>query len=58
LPPALVPPDWVGRKAYTTAAALYRALAPPAERWIDGHLKNANGPLPAADAAFRRRFLP
>jgi phenylacetic acid degradation operon negative regulatory protein len=56
LPAALVPADWVGRKAYATAATLYRALAPPAERWIDGHLRGGNGPLPTADSAFHRRF--
>lgn len=56
LPPALLPPDWIGREAYAAARALYRALAPPAERWIDGHLHGRNGKLPAPGGAFRRRF--
>ena len=56
LPPALLPPDWIGREAYAAARRLYRALAPAAERWIDDHLYGRDGPLPAPGAAFRRRF--
>ncbi|HXZ01132.1 MAG TPA: phenylacetic acid degradation operon negative regulatory protein PaaX [Stellaceae bacterium] len=56
LPPALLPRDWIGRDAYAAARALYRALAPPAERWINGHLGDRDGKLPAPGAAFRRRF--
>jgi phenylacetic acid degradation operon negative regulatory protein len=56
LPPALLPRDWIGREAYAAARTLYRALAKPAERWIDGHLRGRNGALPAPGAAFRRRF--
>jgi phenylacetic acid degradation operon negative regulatory protein len=56
LPPALLPRDWIGREAYAAARALYRALAKPAESWIDRHLRGRKGPLPAPGAAFRRRF--
>jgi phenylacetic acid degradation operon negative regulatory protein len=56
LPPGLLPRDWIGRAAYETARSLYRGLAPPAERWIDEHLRGATGPLPQPDAAFGNRF--
>ncbi len=56
LPPALLPRDWIGREAFAAARSLYRALAKPAERWIDDHLQGRKGPLPAPDAAFKRRF--
>ncbi len=56
LPPALLPRDWIGRDAYAASRGLYRALAKPAERWIDGHLHGGAGPLPGPGAAFRRRF--
>jgi phenylacetic acid degradation operon negative regulatory protein len=56
LPPALLPPDWIGRAAYAAARDLYRALAKPAEQWLDENLEGANGPLPKPDAGFRRRF--
>lgn len=56
LPPALLPKDWIGREAYGMARALYRALAPPAERWIDDNLHGEEGALPKPDAGFERRF--
>lgn len=56
LPPELLPRDWIGREAYAAARGLYRALAKPAERWIDEHLHGEKGRLPKPDAAFRRRF--
>jgi phenylacetic acid degradation operon negative regulatory protein len=56
LPPALLPRDWIGRKAYRVAGGLYNMLAGPAESWIDKHLHDDKGPLPTPYAAFRRRF--
>lgn len=56
LPPKLLPRDWIGREAYAAAKSLYRALAKPAEHWIDAHLHADSGPLPPPGAAFRRRF--
>jgi phenylacetic acid degradation operon negative regulatory protein len=56
LPRELLPRDWLGREAYDAARSLYRALAKPAERWIDDNLHGENGRLPAAHPGFRRRF--
>jgi phenylacetic acid degradation operon negative regulatory protein len=56
LPPRLLPDDWIGRAAYRDARRLYRALARPAERWIDAHLHDADGALPPPDDGFRERF--
>ncbi|HWI29768.1 MAG TPA: PaaX family transcriptional regulator C-terminal domain-containing protein [Stellaceae bacterium] len=56
LPAELLPADWPGRDAYAAARDLYRALAGPAEHWIDDHLEGENGKLPRPDAGFRRRF--
>jgi phenylacetic acid degradation operon negative regulatory protein len=56
LPPALLPRDWIGREAYAAARSLYRALAKPAERWIDDNLHGEKGRLPKPGAAFKRRF--
>jgi len=56
LPPQLLPQDWIGRDAYALARYLYRALAKPAERWIDAHLQGEDGALPPPGTAFRRRF--
>jgi phenylacetic acid degradation operon negative regulatory protein len=56
LPPRLLPGDWIGREAYTTARAIYRGLLPQSERWIDNHLHAASGPLPPPDPGFRARF--
>lgn len=56
LPPQLLPGDWIGRAAYALARRLYRALAPPAEQWIDAHLNSAAGPLPPPAPAFAERF--
>lgn len=56
LPPALLPPGWAGGAAARLATRLYGALVPGAEAWIDRHVACRGGPLPAPDAAFRRRF--
>jgi phenylacetic acid degradation operon negative regulatory protein len=56
LPSKLLPKDWIGREAYAAAAALYRALAKPAESWIDKQFRDDRGALPPPHAAFRGRF--
>jgi phenylacetic acid degradation operon negative regulatory protein len=56
LPRELLPRGWIGGEAYAAARAIYHALAPAAERWIDGHLHAREGALPRTGAAFRRRF--
>jgi phenylacetic acid degradation operon negative regulatory protein len=56
LPSALLPGGWPGREARALCAALYRALVPSAERWLDMHGLNETGPLPPPDARFHRRF--
>jgi phenylacetic acid degradation operon negative regulatory protein len=56
LPPKLLPRNWIGREAYAVAGTLYRALAKPAEGWIDKHLHDDKGTLRPPHAAFRKRF--
>jgi phenylacetic acid degradation operon negative regulatory protein len=56
LPSALLPGGWPGREARALCAALYLALVPSAERWLDMHGLNETGPLPPPDARFHRRF--
>lgn len=53
LPAALLPIDWPGEEARAVMRALYGALAPRSERWLD-----QSGDLPpVGDAArFRRRY--
>ena len=55
LPDALLPPDWPGAPARNLVAALYHALLPGSERWLDGGLAD-DGPLPKAGPALWRRF--
>ena len=56
LPPQLLPTNWAGGEARRLCAAIYKALLPAAERWIDRHGRNDAGPLPPADAALALRF--
>ena len=35
LPAQLLPPDWVGHRAIELAAAIHRAVAEPAWRWVE-----------------------
>lgn len=56
LPAALLPTPWPGRAAAQLSRALYRALAAPAERFVDGALSNSSGALPRADRGFTDRF--
>jgi phenylacetic acid degradation operon negative regulatory protein len=56
LPAELLPKDWPGREARALCGAIYRALLPASERWLDAHATDENGPLPAAGEALGRRF--
>ncbi len=56
LPPALLPEDWIGWRAYRLSGVIYRALVGPAERWLDAELEARKGPLPTPDARFFERF--
>ena len=56
LPATLIDAGWSGAIAHALARDIYRRVAPAGERWIDGHLHDARGPLPAPDAAFHSRF--
>jgi len=56
LPAALLPPDWPGPDCRALAARIYRRLVPASEIFLDRHARNEDGPLPAPDAGFFRRF--
>ena len=56
LPGALLPADWPGHPARRLCGAIYRALLPASERWLDRHATNETGPLPAAGAELGHRF--
>ena len=58
LPNELLPEPWPGRTARDLCAAVYLALAPRAERWLDEHARNDKGALPPADSGFALRFQP
>lgn len=56
LPEELLPTAWEGRYAHQLCRNLYRLLFERAERWLDQHLENAEGPLPAPGPSFYQRF--
>jgi phenylacetic acid degradation operon negative regulatory protein len=56
LPAALLPLDWPGAAAYTLCRDFYRLTHRAAERHLSATLRNERGVLPAASAAFYRRF--
>ena len=56
LPAALLPEDWPGHAARMLCSALYPALLPGSERWLDENALNQYGPLPAPDASLYSRF--
>jgi phenylacetic acid degradation operon negative regulatory protein len=56
LPPRLLPSDWAGGQAHGLCAAIYAAVADPADRWLGGHAVNEQGPLPPPGAPTSRRF--
>lgn len=57
LPRDLMPKDWPGRRARRTAARLYRAVSPAAERWLDRHAADRHGALTKDTAATQDRFV-
>src|SRR5947209_6878564 len=56
LPRALLPEDWSGRQARDLCAAIYAAVADPADRWLSGHAADEGGPLPAPAQPMSQRF--
>lgn len=56
LPAELLPRDWPGGAARALARAIYRAVAPAAERHLMPLLANEDGPLPEPDRAYYARF--
>jgi phenylacetic acid degradation operon negative regulatory protein len=56
LPPALLPADWAGRKAYRLCRTLYARAFCAAERHLSGCARRLHRPLPPAGAVARARF--
>ena len=56
LPSSLLPANWVGREAHQLCRLLYARTFRPAERFMSATLRNAHGPLPAAEPAIYQRF--
>jgi phenylacetic acid degradation operon negative regulatory protein len=56
LPPALLPPEWVGAAAYELSKRLYSAVFHAAERYLSATASTMAEPLPAADASAYARF--
>lgn len=56
LPAELLPDPWEGTQARDLCAAIYKALAPMAEHWLDLHATSESGPLPAPEQGFAARF--
>ena len=56
LPPALLPSDWVGARAYELTQRLYRAVFTTAEDYLSNTASTTTEPLPAADRSAYQRF--
>ncbi|MGH8133467.1 MAG: PaaX family transcriptional regulator C-terminal domain-containing protein, partial [Steroidobacteraceae bacterium] len=56
LPPALLPPNWVGAAAYEVCRRLYAQVFAPAETYLSGTAHRLQRALPPAGAALRARF--
>ena len=56
LPPALLPPDWVGMAAYDLSKRLYSAVFPSAEHYLSNTASTITEPLPAANSSAYERF--
>lgn len=56
LPAPLLPSNWAGGQAHGLCAAIYAAVADPADRWLGGHATDEHGPLPPPRAPTSRRF--
>lgn len=56
LPPALLPPGWIGTTAYELCRRLYGRVFSPAEAHLDAVAHRLHAALPAAGAAAQGRF--
>ncbi len=56
LPAPLLPSNWAGGQAHGLCAAIYAAVADPADRWLGGHALNEQGPLLPPREPTSRRF--
>lgn len=56
LPAALLPPSWIGQRAYAMSRDIYARVRDRAERAIDARLGCETGALPPPDDAFYTRF--
>ncbi len=56
LPPALLPPDWVGATAYELSKRLYSALFQSAESYLSDTASTMTEPLPPATPSTYERF--
>ena len=56
LPSDLLPEEWPGAAARDLCAAVYRAVAPAAEAWLDANATTDSGPLPPPGPDFAARF--
>ena len=56
LPPALLPPGWVGSAAYELCRRLYARVFAPAEGYLSATARRLHRPLPSANSAAYARF--
>ncbi len=56
LPPALLPDDWVGAKAYDLTKSLYSRMFLAAERYLSNTASTTTNALPDADSSAYARF--
>jgi phenylacetic acid degradation operon negative regulatory protein len=57
LPPALLPDDWVGARAYDLSKRLYSQVFQAAERYLSNTASTTTEPLPIADSSAYARFV-
>ena len=58
LPDTLLPERWPGHEAHELCARIYHSVLPAAERWLDAHGLERDGPLPPPDPSLFRRLSP
>jgi phenylacetic acid degradation operon negative regulatory protein len=56
LPRAMLSEDWPGTSALELVSGVYRQVLAGAERWLDRHAVNEDGPLPPPSMALTERF--
>jgi phenylacetic acid degradation operon negative regulatory protein len=56
LPEVLLPQDWPGHQARHLCKDLYQRLLAPSERYLDAHLRLANGDVPLCTPLLQQRF--